>query len=378
MTVLIAADKFKGSLTAKEVCEAIGSGIADADQTIEVIKVPLADGGEGTSLLLTQLTGGETVPVRVRDPLGRVIVSSIGISTDKGDAFLEMASASGLTILPEKERNPAYTSTVGTGDLILAALDAGAKRIILGIGGSATNDVGTGMAHALGFRFFDRNGNQLEPNGENLFQIDVIDRSGADPRVFSTQFIVLCDVSNPLYGADGASRTFGPQKEASPETVEMLERNVTAFAGMVRTKYGFDLNFPGGGAAGGLGAGAKFFLGATIHSGISFILDYASVESLVGKADLIITGEGKADSQSISGKVVAGVSKLSRDHDKPLWLVTGKNELGEQDLTRLGISKVIGLVNSGYSTEESQRSAFRLIRALVAKEFKEALGVRPI
>ena len=168
MTVLIAADKFKGSLTAKEVCEAIGSGIADADQTIEVIKVPLADGGEGTSLLLTQLTGGETVPVRVRDPLGRVIVSSIGISTDKGDAFLEMASASGLTILPQKERNPAYTSTVGTGDLILAALDAGAKRIILGIGGSATNDAGIGIATALGYKFCDADEKIPSPTGENL------------------------------------------------------------------------------------------------------------------------------------------------------------------------------------------------------------------
>jgi glycerate kinase len=373
MKVLVAADKFKGSLSAVQVCRAIAEGINEWDSSVEVKEVPMADGGEGTSHILTSLCGGKRISARVRDPLGRWIETDFGMSADGNDAFIEMASASGLTLLSETERNPAYTSTVGTGDLILAALDWGAKRIILGIGGSATNDAGTGMATALGFRFMDHEGKTLAPMGSNLHRIRSIDDSGADARIAQTRFIVLCDVANPLYGDEGASLVFAPQKGADPDTVAMLEKGMIHLALLTKSQFALDINFAGAGAAGGLGAGARLFLNASIVRGIDFMIDYTSLERSVKEADLIITGEGKADSQTLSGKVVCGISKICREYGKPLWLVTGINQLNTSDLEVLGITRVIGLVNSGVQVEESMKNTFSLVRTSVREELRKLI-----
>lgn len=377
MKILIAADKFKGSLSATEVCDAIADGIHAADHSIQVIRVPMADGGEGTSGILTRLSHGTSISVRVRDPLGRPIQTTIGISGDGRDAFVEMASASGLMLLSNHERNPAHTSTVGTGDLILAALDSGAKRIVLGIGGSATNDVGIGMAHALGFRFLDGNGRVVPPCGASLERINSIDRSGVDKRLLSTQFIVLCDVTNVLHGPSGASHVFAPQKGASMKEVELLEHGVVAFSSLVRREFDVDLNFAGSGAAGGLGAGARFFLNASLVSGVDFIMKFSGLDELVREADLIITGEGKVDQQSVSGKVVDGVSKLCHSHNKLLWLVTGNNELSAGELRKLRVAHCISLVDTGASVEYAIANAFQLVKALVRDAIIENPGVRP-
>lgn len=377
MNVLIAADKFKGSLSAPEVCDAIAEGIHAADAYVQVTKVPLADGGEGTSGILTCLSNGYFIPLRVRDPLGRAIHATIGISEDGVDAFLEMASASGLLLLSTEERDPVHTSTVGTGDMILAAMNAGAKRVVLGIGGSATNDVGIGMAHALGYRFLDRDGVEVDPCGGNLHHIHVIDRAGVDQRIFSTQFIVLCDVTNPLHGPQGASQIFAPQKGAGRKEVDLLEHGVIAFAELVNREFSMDLNFPGSGAAGGLGAGAQLFLHATLVSGIDFIMEFSGLDHLVRQTDLVITGEGKVDHQSVSGKVLDGLSRLCRNHDKALWLVTGVNELEAQKLQNLGVSNTISLVESGASAEYAMANAFPLVKSLMTDAFRQSFSARP-
>jgi glycerate kinase len=367
MNVLIAADKFKGSLSAVAVCRAIAEGVIEADPSANVTQVPMADGGEGTSEILTALSKGTTSIVRVHDPLGRPVEATFGLSPNRAEAFIEMAEASGLTRLSIPERNPAHTSTVGTGELILAAIDAGAKRIIMGIGGSATNDVGIGMASALGFRFLDEERQELIPVGINLGKIHFIDSSHVDKRIDDISFIVLCDVTNPLYGPDGASCVFAAQKGAERQTVEDLEKGVVHFSNLVREKYGVEINFPGAGAAGGLGAGAKLFLGASLRSGIGFMIDYTSLEKSVMEADLVITGEGKADQQTLSGKVVAGIGGLCRASGKPLWLVTGNNSLSADELVQLGIHRAIGLVNLGIPSGEAMRNSFQLVKDEVRK-----------
>jgi glycerate 2-kinase len=370
MKVLIAPDKFKGSLSAEEVCDAVQLGIHSWSPNAEITAIPMADGGEGTCRVLTLLSAGKFVRVKASDPIGRLIDAQYGISPDNGTAFIEMASTSGLTLLQKNERNPAYTSSVGTGQLIAHALDSGVKRIILGLGGSATNDCGIGMATALGISFKDANGSPVVPVGKNLSSIETIALNNLHPKLKSVQFTVLGDVTNVLYGPQGAAKIFAAQKGADAGTIQMLDEGLMHFANVVQRSFNVDLNFPGAGAAGGMGGGAKFFLNADFESGIDFIIRFSSLEEKIKESDLIISGEGKVDGQTLSGKVIYGIGKICKRYTKPFWVITGTKELEADQIARMGISRLITLVDSLHPLEKALRDAKILIADKIQEQFR--------
>ncbi|WP_373515899.1 glycerate kinase, partial [Persicitalea sp.] len=311
MKILLAPDKFRGSLEADEVCAAMASGILLAFPEAKVVSIPLADGGEGFAKSLTLNSGGSYVSGVVQDPLGRPITVSYGLSADRSTAFIEMASASGLGLLSETERDPTKTTSYGTGQLIANALDQGVENIILGIGGSATNDGGLGIASALGYHFFDKNKNLLIPDGGHLSALHSIDSGKVHSKLHTTKITVACDVTNPLHGESGAAYIYGPQKGASPEQVVFLDNGLRHLAKIATETFGKDVSqSPGAGAAGGVGAGALWFLNATLESGAAIVFQQTKLENHVRNADLVITGEGKMDQQTLSGKLVLGVANM--------------------------------------------------------------------
>lgn len=362
MTILIAPDKFKGSLTVQEVCQAIREGIEEVNPAAEIICVPLADGGEGTCDLLTEFSKGTKVQVSVTGPAWKSIPSEFGLSSDGNTAFIEMAKASGLQLLQPEEKNPLLTTTLGTGQLIAAALDRKVKKIILGIGGSGTNDAGIGMAGALGYRFYSDAGEPIKPTGGNLIHISRIAEVEVHPRIKATDFAVIYDVRNPLYGEQGAAHVFARQKGASREDIGLLDRGLRHFAEVVRSQYGIAINFPGAGAGGGMSGGARLFLHATFEPGIDFLLKYTHLNEVVSKADLVITGEGKLDSQTFSGKVVQGVSALAGHFKKKLLVFTGKCELPPEALQQMHISELITLSEKGSREEDTMKNAFSILK----------------
>src|SRR5688572_7514098 len=368
MKILIAPDKFKGSLDAIKVCQAIEEALRESGKQIQSSSIPMADGGEGTCDMLTQFSKGRKIKAQVLDPFFRIIEGEYGISGDGKTAFVEMANVSGLQLLKPEERNALLGTTYGTGQLIVAALDQGVQSIILGVGGSATNDAGTGMAEALGAKFYDAAGNQLKPIGQNLKSIRSIDVKNLHPRVTDVSVTAICDVSNPFYGIQGAAHVFGPQKGASPEVVKFLDEGLLNFATVVKRQFGLDINFPGAGAGGGLGGGAKVFFNIEFRSGIEFIMDFIGLETLVRGSDLIITGEGKMDEQTLSGKVVKGVADLSRKHCKPLIVVVGKNELSRDKTSALGVKKVVALLDGKTTESEAFQGTYALIKRRMVDE----------
>ena len=310
---MIAPDKFKGSLTGREFCDAVEKGIREVFPEAEIVKVPLADGGDGTIDVLEGQLPGSRREVQVWDPLMRDIRAAYLYDKETQTAFVEMAEASGMRLLDEDDQNCYHTTSFGTGQLIVNALDLGAKRVVLGIGGSATNDCGIGMAAALGYLFLDREGKELIPIGKNLSEIHYIVDEDADPRIRDTEFLVACDVTNPLFGPDGAAYVYGPQKGASDEEVELLDQGLRHMAGLIRSHFGFEVhNLAGAGAAGGMGAGAITFLNAELSSGVELVKQLISFEEKIKGADWIITGEGKLDSQTLSGKTLLGVLSSAR------------------------------------------------------------------
>lgn len=345
MNFLIAPDKFKGSLTASEVCDAVGDAILEINPTHKIEKVPLADGGEGTFEILVNQFDSRIKKVAVLDPLHRPIIAEYGLSKDGTQAFIEMARASGLQLLKEGERNPLDNSTLGTGQLILDALNEGVTHITLGIGGSATNDAGIGLAHALGYRFLTRQKEPLKPIGQSLSEIDEIDDTQVDGRLRKVKFTILCDVDNPLYGQNGAAFVYAPQKGASEEMVATLDNGLKHFAELVMKSFSIDLNFPGAGAAGGLGAGARLFLNAIPRKGIDFISEITHLETKLKASHIVITGEGKVDHQTLSGKVVAHVLSLSHRYKKPVFILCGQCSLSAAERKLLGAHRIITLAN---------------------------------
>jgi len=341
MKIVIAPDSFKESLTAAEVCEAIARGLRAVLPDAVLDKCPMADGGEGTVDALVAATNGTFQRTTVAGPLGEPVAAGWGLLGRTGPlppdgttpgpggpltAVLEMAAASGLPLVPVEKRNPLKTTTLGTGQLIRAALDHGVRRIILGIGGSATTDGGAGCAQALGARFLDAHGRVL-PNGacgETLAQIARIDLSRFDPRIAATDILVACDVDNPLCGPRGAAAVYGPQKGATPEIVRQLDEGLAHFADVIARDLGKDVrNVPGAGAAGGLGAGLLAFCGAAIRPGVEIVIDAVRLrERLIG-ADLLITGEGRLDRQSMMGKLIAGVGRAARAAGVPVVALVG-------------------------------------------------------
>lgn len=310
MKFVIAPDSFKGSLSAKEVADAIKTGIAEILPDADFVLVPMADGGEGTMQALVDASSGRIIRTPVHDPLGRLIPSKFGLLGDGSTAVIEMAQASGIQYVDYQTRNPMATSTFGTGELIKAALDQGVKQIIIGIGGSATNDGGAGMAQALGVKLLDEQGQELEPGGGNLGKLSKVDKIELDPRLFSVKVLVASDVTNPLTGPNGASAIFGPQKGASPKQVKVLDQNLAHYANVVAPDLA---DKPGAGAAGGLGFGLMAFTNSTFEKGVDLVIDQVGLRQKMQGADFVLTGEGSIDQQTRFGKTPYGVALLAHE-----------------------------------------------------------------
>lgn len=324
MKVVIAPDSYKESLTAMEVATAIENGFKEIMPNAEYIKLPMADGGEGTVQSLVDATGGDIVTVEVMGPLGQPVTGFYGLLGDGSTAVIEMAAASGLHLVEPSERNPMLTTTYGTGELIKAALDKGVDHIIIGIGGSSTNDGGVGMAQALGAKLVDDQGADLSFGGGALANLASIDLSGLDPRLADVQLEVACDVDNPLCGPKGASHIFGPQKGATPEMVVQLDANLAHYAKVIRQTNGKDvIDQAGAGAAGGLGAALLGLFNATLRPGINIVMDAVNLTEVIKDADLVITGEGRIDSQTIHGKTPIGVARTAKLYDLPVIGIAG-------------------------------------------------------
>ncbi len=323
-TFVLAPDSFKESMTAHEVCQAMKEGLREAFPGARFLLVPMADGGEGTMRSLVDARGGSVYEASASDPLGRSIVAHFGLFDDGRTAVIEMASASGLERLDPSERDPRVTTTRGTGDLLLAALNEGATHIIIAIGGSATNDGGAGFAQALGARLLDADGHDLPPGGAALAQLARIDVSGLDPRLASVSIQVACDVDNPLCGVEGASAVYGPQKGADASTVVELDAALAHYAEIVHRDLGRDVAaIPGAGAAGGLGAGLLAFTGARLRRGVQIVIDETGLAEAIAQADLVLTGEGRVDEQTRRGKTPFGVAAVARAAGKPVIAIAG-------------------------------------------------------
>lgn len=351
MKILLAPDKFRGSLTAAEVCTAMSEGIRKAVPSAEILVIPMADGGEGTAEILTLNAGGQMYPVLVSDPLGRVIEAKFGLSADGQTAYLEMAAASGLRLLQPHERNPLQTTTFGTGELIQAAINKGAIRIILGIGGSATTDGGIGMAAALGWRFLDATGQNLVANGGTLDQIQKIIPPATFPQI---EIQVACDVTAPLHGLTGAAYMYAPQKGADPEMVAQLDEGLKHLASIVQRDFEVDLaNVAGTGAAGGLGFGLLFFLKATLKEGVKIVMEQTRFEEQLQGVDLIFTGEGKMDDQTLQGKLIAGIAQAAQQNGVPVVALCGTLLLSPEEVQRIGLSYATSILNRPMTLNEA-------------------------
>ncbi|MFB6320213.1 glycerate kinase [Saccharicrinis sp. FJH54] len=371
MNIVIAIDSFKDCLSSAGVAEHVAAGIRKVYPDALIHEIPIADGGEGTLDAMCLALHAEKIPVEVHDPLMRPVSAAFGWHEARKLAIVEMAMASGIERLTTNERNPLLTSTFGTGELIKAALDKGCREMILGIGGSATNDAGTGMAKALGAKLLNSSGRELLGGGGDLVNLNRMDLSGLDQRLKNVVIRVACDVSNTLTGQGGASAVFGPQKGATPEMVQQLDANLTHFAGIVKKDTGTDLlNLKGGGAAGGLGAGLYFFAGAELVPGFELISETVKLEDKIALADFVITGEGKIDGQTIHGKTPYGVSLLAQKYHKPVIAVAGQLGDGYRDLFSFGFGGIFTISDGRGSVEDSIRRAPELLESLGERIFR--------
>ena len=368
MRVVIAPDSYKGSVSAVGVAAALERGVLRVFPQAEVRKIPIADGGEGTVEALVTATGGEMKQARVRGPLGESVEACWGILGDGQTAVIEMAAASGLPLVPPDRRDPRITTTYGTGELIRAALDAGLRRIIIGIGGSATNDGGTGMAQALGAKFLALDGAELLPGGGALARLATIDLSGLDPRLTETEITVACDVDNPLCGQRGASAVFGPQKGATPAMVAELDAALGHFAGCAQAASGRNVaELAGAGAAGGLGAGLLFFTPAKLRPGVEIVLEAVKFADVVKEAAFVITGEGRTDFQTAYGKAPVGVAKVAKQFSVPVFCISGGLGDGADDVLAQGIDATMSICSRPLSLEECMRDGATLIEEAAAR-----------
>ena len=358
MKIVIAPDSYKESLSALEVAQAVEAGFRQVFPDADYVLVPVADGGEGTVDAMVAATGGRKEIVTVTGPLGEPVEAFYGLTGDGETAVIEMAAASGLMLVPAPARNPLRTSSRGTGELIRAALDAGARRFILGIGGSATNDGGAGMVQALGARLLDLEGRELDGSGGDLARLERIDVSALDPRLAECRIEVACDVDNPLTGARGASAVFGPQKGATPEMVQALDANLARLARIVGRDLGVAVDtVPGAGAAGGMGAAMLAFFGATLKPGIEIVTAAVDLDTQVRDADLVITGEGRIDFQTVHGKTPIGVARVAKRHGKPVIGIAGSLGAEVGVVHAHGIDAVFSVLGKPCTLDEALRDA---------------------
>jgi glycerate 2-kinase len=367
MKIVIAPDSFKESLTALEAATAIEKGLKKNLPEASFIKVPMADGGEGTVQSLVDATGGKIITKTVTGPLGTPVEAFFGISGDEKTAVIEMAAASGIQLVPPQDRNPLVTTTRGTGELISAALDYGVSHIIIGIGGSATNDGGAGMARALGIMLLDSDGKEIGEGGGSLSTLSTVNMDGIDKRLESVIIEVACDVDNPLTGLRGASHIFGPQKGATPDMVAVLDNNLHHFADIIRNDLGKDIELvPGAGAAGGLGGGLMAFLSAELKRGVDIVLEATKLETHLLDADFVITGEGKIDGQTIFGKTPVGVAKTAKRHNVPVIAIAGNVASDSEVVHEHGIDAVFSIVPGIISLDDAFKNAHTYVERISA------------
>ena len=380
MKIVIAPDSYKESLSATEVAQAIEQGFREIFPDAQYISVPVADGGEGTVETLITATQGVRHSALVTGPLGKKVEAIWGMSGDGKTAFIEMAAASGLALVPPEKRNPLITTTYGTGELILQALDYGASNIIIGIGGSATNDGGAGMIQALGVRLLDVNGTEIGFGGGCLNTLCAVDISGLDPRLESCPVHTACDVSNPLIGDKGASRIFGPQKGATDALITELDDNLAHYASVIKHTLGIDVkDIPGAGAAGGMGAALIAFLGAELRSGIDIVTTAINLEEHICDCTFVVTGEGRIDNQSIYGKGPTGVAKIAKIYNKPVIGIAGSLSHDAGLVHYHGIDSVFSILNYPTTLEEAFRNALNniyLTSRNIAATIKIGKGIR--
>lgn len=356
MKFVLAPDSFKESMSAKEVCISMENGIKNIFKEAEFIHVPMADGGEGTMQSLVDATGGNIYKVSVHSPMNKIIEACFGILGNTNTAVIEMAEASGIQLVKREERNPLKASTYGTGELIRAALDKGVEEIIIGLGGSATNDGGAGMLQALGVKFFDDKGKELEPGGGNLINLKDIDISRMDNRLLHTKIIAACDVENVLCGQNGASHVFGPQKGADEHMVKVLDCNLKHYADVIYKQIGKNIdNVKGAGAAGGLGAALLGFCNAELRKGIDIVIEYSGLEENIKNADYVFTGEGSIDFQTKFGKTLVGVAKSAKKFNVPVIALAGRVGDDIDDLygREIGIDAVFCIMQGACNIEDA-------------------------
>ena len=359
MKIVIAPDSYKESLSASEVAQAIEKGFREIFPDAQYVSVPVADGGEGTVEAMIAATQGTEYTAQVTGPLGEPVDACWGISGDGKTAFIEMAAASGLALVPPSQRNPLVTTSRGTGELILQALEHGARNIIIGIGGSATNDGGAGMVQALGAKLCDANGTDIGNGGGSLIGLNSIDITQLDPRLHECTIRVACDVTNPLTGEKGASRVFGPQKGATEELIVELDRNLDHYADVIKKSLRIDVKqVPGAGAAGGMGAALMAFLGAELRSGIEIVTQALNLEEHIHDCTWVVTGEGRIDSQSINGKVPVGVAQVAKKYHKPVIGIAGSLTKDVGIVHQYGIDAVFSVLTSISTLEDAFRGAF--------------------
>lgn len=378
MKVVIAPDSFKESMSAKEVCDCAERGILSIFPEWEIVKVPMADGGEGTLESLIDATNGKIYNEETLNPIREKIISRYGILGDKNIAIIEMASTSGIELIPKEKRDPYITTTYGTGQLMLKALDHDVERIILGIGGSATTDGGAGMLQALGAKLMDENGREIGFGGFELGKLAKIDFSNLDERLRKVEILVACDVSNPLTGKNGSAYVFGPQKGATPQMVEVLDNNLLHYSKIVKRDLNMEINnVPGAGAAGGLGAGL-LTLGGILKKGVEIVIDTVDLEEKLKDADLVITGEGGMDKQTIYGKTPFGVAELAKKYKIPVIGIAGNLGNGYEILYDNGFDAIFSimpgvrtletaLISGSVNVENTVRNIFGSLKSIKIK-----------
>lgn len=365
MKIVIAPDSFKESMTALEAATAIEEGFKKILPNEEYVKIPMADGGEGTVQSISDATGGTIKELFVTGPLGEKVSAFYGLSGDKKLAVIEMAASSGLDKVETSQRNPLNTTTYGFGELIQDALEEGVEDILLGIGGSATNDGGAGMIMALGGQLLTKDGETIEPTGRGLADLHTIDVSGMHPRLKDVSIKVACDVDNPLTGENGASYIYGPQKGATPEIIEQLDTNLTHFARLVQDQLGKDIDsLPGAGAAGGLGGGLLGFLDAELQRGGDLMVDILNLDAAIRDADLVITGEGGINHQTQYGKTPIAVSRVAIKHGVPTIALAGCLNEGYESIYDEGIISTFSIIPEFTSLEEALKNGYRNLKAV--------------